>query len=98
MRQERCECGSYAINHGSHGRDGSDGHLCDVCYWKFRAEGPPPAELNPLIWSVFHSLTKAKTEMDGWAFASGYRLIGEALDQLNEIGYLPGKEDNGLEN
>lgn len=35
----RCQrCGSYAINHNSHGRDGSDGHLCDVCYWRSRAE------------------------------------------------------------
>ena len=31
-------CGSYAINHHAHGRDGSDGHLCDVCYWRSRAE------------------------------------------------------------
>lgn len=30
-------CGSYAINHHSHGRDGSDGDLCDVCYWRSRA-------------------------------------------------------------
>ena len=31
-------CGSYAINHSSHGRDGSDGDKCDVCYWRSRAE------------------------------------------------------------
>ena len=31
------ECGSFAINHQCHGRDGSDGHLCDVCYWRKRA-------------------------------------------------------------
>ena len=30
----KCECGSYAINHGSHGRDGSSPNLCDVCYWR----------------------------------------------------------------
>jgi hypothetical protein len=30
-------CGSYAINHHLHGRDGSDGHLCDVCFWRSRA-------------------------------------------------------------
>ena len=30
-------CGSYAINHNCHGRDGSDGDLCDVCYWRKRA-------------------------------------------------------------
>lgn len=31
-------CGSYAINHDHHGRDGSDADLCDVCYWRKRAE------------------------------------------------------------
>ncbi len=33
------ECGSYAINHHCHGRDGSDPELCDVCYWRVRATG-----------------------------------------------------------
>ena len=31
-------CGSLAINHHLHGRDGSDLDLCDVCYWRKRAE------------------------------------------------------------
>ena len=31
-------CGSGAINLRSNGRDGSDPELCDVCYWKTRAE------------------------------------------------------------
>lgn len=31
---KQCKCGSYAINHNCHDRDGSDGDLCDVCYWK----------------------------------------------------------------
>ena len=31
-------CYSFAINHHSHGRDGSDPDLCDVCYWRKRAE------------------------------------------------------------
>ena len=31
-------CGSWAINHGHHGRDGSDPTLCDVCYWRQRCE------------------------------------------------------------
>mgnify|MGYP000567807005 CR=1 FL=1 len=31
-------CGSYAINHKSHGRDGSEPELCDVCFWRKRAE------------------------------------------------------------
>lgn len=35
----RCiKCGSFAINHNFHGRDGTDGDLCDVCYWRKRAK------------------------------------------------------------
>lgn len=34
-------CGSHAINHGSHGRDGSDPDLCDVCFWRKRAGDLP---------------------------------------------------------
>ena len=30
-------CGSYAINHHLHGRDGSDPDVCDVCYWRKRS-------------------------------------------------------------
>ena len=39
-----CKCGSYAINHHCHGRDGSDDDLCDVCYWRKRAEQPAQQE------------------------------------------------------
>lgn len=36
---EKCKrCYSYAVNHHCHGRDGSDPDLCDVCYWRTRAE------------------------------------------------------------
>jgi ribosome-binding protein aMBF1 (putative translation factor) len=31
-------CGSYAINPHHHGRDQADLDLCDVCYWRKRAE------------------------------------------------------------
>lgn len=51
-------CRSYAINHHLHGRDGSDGDLCDVCYWRKRAEsyGWQPIETAPkdqriLVWT-----------------------------------------------
>ena len=40
----QCKCGSYAINHHCHGRDGSDDDLCDVCYWRKRAEQPAQQE------------------------------------------------------
>lgn len=31
-------CGSHAINPHMHHRDGSDLDLCDVCYWRVRAQ------------------------------------------------------------
>ena len=31
-------CGSYAINPRHHGRDDTDLDLCDVCFWRKRAE------------------------------------------------------------
>ena len=35
----QCKCGSYAINPRHHGREpGVDLHLCDVCYWRSRAD------------------------------------------------------------
>ena len=34
----QCKCGSYAINNHLHGRDGSNPELCDVCYWRDRAD------------------------------------------------------------
>lgn len=36
MKCKRCY--SCDINHLCHGRDGSDQDLCDVCYWRQRAE------------------------------------------------------------
>ena len=32
------QCRSYAINLALHGRDGSHADLCDVCYWRMRAD------------------------------------------------------------
>lgn len=34
---EKCKCGSFAINPHLHGRDDSDKGLCDVRYWRKRA-------------------------------------------------------------
>ena len=34
---DKCKCGSYAINQHLHGRDDTDLDLCDVCYWRKRA-------------------------------------------------------------
>lgn len=34
---KKCKCGSHAINPHHHGRDDTDMDLCDVCYWRKRA-------------------------------------------------------------
>lgn len=44
----QCKCGSYAINHHLHGRDGSRPDLCDVCYWRDKAMNPTAAALGRL--------------------------------------------------
>lgn len=31
-------CGSYAINHHHHGRDGTGPDLCDADFWRVKAE------------------------------------------------------------
>ena len=36
MKCKRCD--SHAINPQSHGRDETDQDLCDVCFWRKRAE------------------------------------------------------------
>jgi len=46
----RCRlCGSHAINHHLHGRDGSDGDLCDVCFWRKRSDAAHVSERNSRI-------------------------------------------------
>ena len=59
----QCKCGSYAINHHCHGRDGSDDDLCDVCYWRKRAEQPAQQEPAVLLQEIarLHDLIKALT-------------------------------------
>lgn len=39
MSQTICKCGSFGINPNLHGREKDvDLDLCDVCYWRRRAE------------------------------------------------------------
>lgn len=47
-------CGSFAVNHHCHGRDGGDADLCDVCYWRKRANDARAALLSvaaTLAWT-----------------------------------------------
>ena len=61
------QCGSCAINHHCHGRDGSDEDLCDVCYWRARVEArlvPTSAEYAMGYAEGFNDACKP---VDGWA-------------------------------
>ena len=85
----KCEnCGSYAINHHAHGRDGSDGHLCDVCYWRRRAEQHVARE--PL---TDEQIAAAMTGYGpvGIGFPS-LRRISRAIERAHGIGI---KKENG---
>lgn len=51
-------CGSFAINHNHHGRDGTDAELCDVCYWRNRyseleARIAEAEKQEPVCYKVF---------------------------------------------
>ena len=71
----QCKCGSYAINHHCHGRDGSDPDLCDVCYWRKRAE---QQDAEPVAWQYVWPngdtcTASSKEEIETYAkIANGY--------------------------
>jgi hypothetical protein len=56
----KCRCGSYGINPHLHGRDGSRNDLCDVCYWRNKAntaieENQKIRDISPKILEVIES-------------------------------------------
>ena len=58
MSNSCIKCGSLAINHNCHGRDGSDSDLCDVCYWRSRAEVTPTVTL-PKVHQFYTTYSRA---------------------------------------
>lgn len=58
----KCKCGSHAINPHIHGRDNQDKDLCDVCYWRKRADfsNEVKALFTPLVdqWRKGSPITK----------------------------------------
>lgn len=74
-----CErCGSHAINPHLHGRDGSDPSLCDVCYWRARAE-----YLHTALVGVVRVADRATDEFDA-ARAAMAMVPGRAKSTGNE--------------
>ena len=71
-------CGSAAINPFSHGRDpAEDLHLCDVCYWRERAE-EDPGEIDQLT----DALADARRDADNYQV--DYEAAQEKIDDLKE--------------
>ena len=73
------QCGSYAINHHSHGRDGSEPYLCDVCFWRKRHDALE-AELAKL---------REGQEPVAWVVetANGYNTIGYLSSVVNRLSH-----------
>ena len=81
------ECGSYAINHHCHGRDGSDPELCDVCYWRVRATdyAALEAECRILRNSLAGSKNQARAnKLEAEKFAIDWLKVLEERDALRQ--------------
>lgn len=79
------QCGSFAINHHSHGRDGSDGDLCDVCFWRKRA-GALEAQVAALTIAIAacrdaFQVPSVGSELDGY-------YVGAIADPLLVADYV----------
>jgi len=59
MSGKQCKipgCGSHAINPHSYGREpGVDLDLCDVCYWRTRAETPLSNQKKQELYHIIHA-------------------------------------------
>ena len=85
------ECGSYAINHHCHGRDGSDPELCDVCYWRKRASELDQARLTSEYWKACHLTANAVIDQ----YRAEVEMLREALDGMLEV-YGGERDADGL--
>lgn len=76
-------CGSWAINHGHHGRDGSDPELCDVCYWRKRTEAKD-AELAGYVEANRHMKGELDDALeDARKYCEAKREIARLRDRLD---------------
>ena len=96
------ECGSYAINHHCHGRDGSDPELCDVCYWRKRASELEQARRTSEYWKASHLagntvIDQLRTEIEALQKVQKLREALETLVEHFEY-YMGDNECRPLEN
>ena len=99
----KCEiCGSYAINHHCHGRDGADGDLCDVCYWRKRAEQKPLTDGWKLVpveptREMMQAWVTEVTQKNAWAamIAAAPQPPALGRPQSNPTPYLYYDPENG---
>ena len=99
-RCKKPHCGSWAINHHSHGRDGSDDDLCDVCYWRKRATEAvnelrrlaaveqklevPQANREPLTYDQIAAATGTKPGTPMWLIAVAFTRAIEAAHGITK--------------
>ena len=81
MNYQCTRCRSHAINPHLHGRDFSDLSLCDVCYWRKRAESTPPQPDRAVMQQALEALVKARFDSLNMSLAD-MREVNSAADAL----------------
>jgi hypothetical protein len=73
------QCGSYAINPRLYDRDGTDNDLCDVCYWKKRAQPSHDVlvTIEALRTAIIDQMVRVQ---EAWVQARGTSGTGEKLE------------------
>ena len=82
-------CGSYAINPHLHGRDEGAGlDLCDVCYWRDKAESimPVTRHLLYVCRHVLRILNKPPPNKPGGVSRA---LLRDVIDSAEALGVSP---------
>ena len=69
-------CYSFAINHHLYGRDGSDEDLCDVCYWRKRADN-----LQGICNMAYRIILRVYPKLDEQTVEEANRII----DAMGEV-------------
>lgn len=83
-------CGSHAINHHMHGRDGTYSDFCNVCFWRARADSMqviidgveyvPKAEVLELNDKRLQGVLEVLTEMR--YFNQSHKMFGLAYSAI----------------
>lgn len=83
----QCKCGSHAINPHCHGREsGVDLNLCDVCYWRTRAEAAKAASVCPVNLSWCYESNECDIVITGMSDEDSTKFGNWLRERMKERG------------